>query len=234
MFIEILAIIGAGTVLVQSISKQKKEEENNWIKPYKPNKLNETQYERAQRRNQELIEKKRIEEIKNEIVEVEIIESNNSTDQIFENDLGIKRKNDNFRPYTTEERKAYGQKQKENKVKGNAYEEQVADYYRSKGYDVIEHGKLKGRKDGGIDLIASNSNKTLLIQCKNWTTRKITHAHLKEFLYNAKTFIENNNLTGNINYMYIVSNQILDKSAKGFLYNANENIDFKVIPYLEG
>lgn len=190
----------------------------------------ETQYEKAKRRNKEFIEKK---EIENKIVDVEIVESIDTTNQIFDHDLGIKRKNNEFRPYTAEEKKAYGQKQKENKIKGNAYEEQVAHYYRSKGYEVIEHGKLKGKKDGGIDLIASYNDETLLIQCKNWKTSKITHVHLKEFLYNAKAFIENNDLSGNINFMYIVSNEILDKSAKGFLYNANENINFKIIPYLE-
>lgn len=231
MFLEILAAVGAGTIFIKIIGKEKKEEkaENNWIKPYKPNKLNENQYERAKRRDQELIEKKRIEEFKADIERKKIIAE---AEYNLYNTLNQTKKE--FREYTAEEKKAYGEKQKENKVKGNAYEEQVAYYYRSKGYEVIEHGKLKGRKDGGIDLIASNSDETLLIQCKNWATRKITHVHLKEFLYNAKAFIESNDISGNINFMYIVSNEILDKSAKGFLYNANEKINFKVIPYLEG
>lgn len=40
-----------------------------------------------------------------------------------------------------------------NKQKGDEYEEYIAKYYRFKNYYVIENGKEKGKKDGGIDLL---------------------------------------------------------------------------------
>lgn len=123
-------------------------------------------------------------------------------------------------------------KQKSYKQLGDEYEEQVATYYRSLGYEVIERGKTMGRKDGGIDLIAKKESETILIQCKNWGSRAIKHSHIKEFLYNAKTFIEENNLNDEIEYLFVASNDTFDKSAKGFIYHTKEKVNFKVIPYL--
>lgn len=123
-------------------------------------------------------------------------------------------------------------KQKSYKQLGDEYEEQVAKYYRSLGYEVIERGKTMGRKDGGIDLIAKKESETILIQCKNWGSRAIKHSHIKEFLYNAKTFIEENKLNDEIEYLFIASNDTFDKSAKGFIYHTKEKVNFKVIPYL--
>lgn len=140
-----------------------------------------------------------------------------------------------FRTFTAEEKKAYGEKQREKIKKGKEYEEQIADHFRWKGYDVVEHGKMNGKKDGGIDLIATKADEMILIQCKNWATRKITHSHIKEFLYNAKTFIENNPIWQSIeiDFLYVVSNDLLDKSAKGFIHHSNEKINYQVIPYEE-
>ena len=74
--------------------------------------------------------------------------------------------------------------------KGIKYEEKVAKYFRKLGYDVDERGKRLGKKDGGIDLIASNQKETFLIQCKNYKpTTKINHIKVKEFHSNCLTFL---------------------------------------------
>ncbi|KAF0125871.1 MAG: restriction endonuclease [Elusimicrobia bacterium] len=47
----------------------------------------------------------------------------------------------------------------------------VGEYYRRKGYSVIEAGGAS--PDGGIDLIANKSGEKLVIQCKHWKAYKI-------------------------------------------------------------
>lgn len=71
------------------------------------------------------------------------------------------------------------------KKKGSDYEKYIAYIYKTKGYDVVLHGVLKGKKDGGIDIICTNGNELLLIQCKNWESHhkwKINHTALKSFI----------------------------------------------------
>lgn len=191
-----------------------------------------TTYEQAKENLRKLERKNELEaqreKEKNEYIEIDLSE-------LFKPEKKSKeyyKQKREFKPYTIEERKAYGQKQREYKEKGEKYEAYIAEYYRSLGYEVIEHGKIMGRKDGGIDLIAKKESEIILIQCKNWGSRAIKHSHIKEFLYNAKTFIEENNLNDEIEYLFVASNDTFDKSAKGFIYHTKEKVNFKVIPYL--
>lgn len=52
------------------------------------------------------------------------------------------------------------------KQKGNMYENYVAKLYRAKGYTVQPYGQLRGRWDGGRDLICKHRCYTIIVQCK--------------------------------------------------------------------
>lgn len=68
------------------------------------------------------------------------------------------------------------------RLKGKRYERKVSQYYRSKGYNVIEYGLEKGFNDEGIDVIAKKDNEILLIQCKNWKgSKRIGEPMIQQF-----------------------------------------------------
>lgn len=130
----------------------------------------------------------------------------------------------------------FGKSIKENKKSwkqlGDEYEEQIAEYYKSLGYEVIERGKTLGRKDGGIDLIAKKENQTILIQCKNRNTR-IKQIEIMKFIFQTDKFIKENNIKEEIELLYIVANNVLDDGAKWTLNNERKNLNYQVIAYLE-
>lgn len=140
-----------------------------------------------------------------------------------------------FRPYTAEEKKAYGERKRADKVKGDIYEAYIANYYRSLGYEVIEHGKIMGRKDGGIDLIAKNHKEAIMIQCKNWKAESkytINHEAISSFVGKVEMF-----LAKNIEYqqyeikrIFTVSEPILDKSALAIINENREMVRYEHIP----
>ena len=58
------------------------------------------------------------------------------------------------------------------------FEMLVGEAFRRRGYVVEETGL--GGKDGGIDLIVSKSGRTELVQCKQWRTRQVKAATVRE------------------------------------------------------
>ncbi|MFH0708746.1 MAG: restriction endonuclease [Pseudomonadota bacterium] len=148
----------------------------------------------------------------------------------------IKKQESEFKPYTDDEKKAWGEKKQEKKEKGALYEAFVAEHYRSLGYEVIEHGKIKGKKDGGIDLIAKNMEEVIMIQCKNWRAGSkytINHAMISAFVGNVAMFIAKN--TEYEKYMikrvYAISEEILDKSALARIKDNKEMVMYQHIPF---
>lgn len=66
--------------------------------------------------------------------------------------------------------------QKERQKAGREYEDYVARHLRRQGYSITYNGQKKGYDDEGIDLICRKpGEKTLLVQCKNWSADKIIH-----------------------------------------------------------
>ena len=67
------------------------------------------------------------------------------------------------------------------KQKGDKYEKFVGKKFEEKGDLVIYNGFINGYADQGVDIICiSIATKTIhLIQCKNWTTMRMTLAHLQ-------------------------------------------------------
>ena len=55
---------------------------------------------------------------------------------------------------------------------GLEFERYCGYLYEKSGYTVEYNGILKGKSDGGIDLIAYNKNKKIYIQCKYWSVHK--------------------------------------------------------------
>ena len=64
------------------------------------------------------------------------------------------------------------------------FEELVAESYRRKGYSVIENSAAGA--DGGIDLRMKRDDDRVIVQCKNWKTRKVGVKVIRE-LYGVMT-----------------------------------------------
>ena len=125
--------------------------------------------------------------------------------------------------------------------KGSEYEEFIADYYKSLGYDVVEHGKMMGRKDMGIDIIAFKKNEILLIQCKNFKENsrwKIRQKDIKAFRMDCINFLVENpeHKREKMKGLFIASNDVFDNGAKRYAKEKRmqgKEIACKVIPYQE-
>jgi len=130
-------------------------------------------------------------------------------------------------------KKRYREFMKKNKEKGKEFELYTGQQYQNLGYTVSYNGIGKNKKDKGIDLIAKNKNEILLIQCKNWKSKKITHKELKEFIGNCVIYKEKNlkKESKNIKYIFVTSNYILDKSAEYFIKDNQDILEYKVIQY---
>lgn len=120
----------------------------------------------------------------------------------------------------------------ENKKRGNDYEEFVGAYYERQGYQVTYHGLEKGRKDGGIDLIAENEYETLLIQCKAWQKAIVKQKHIKEFIGNCTIFLENNpQIATKIKRVFVTSSEAEDKALTKYLQENQNKIEFIIMPF---
>lgn len=122
--------------------------------------------------------------------------------------------------------------------RGDSYEAFIAQHYRDLGCKVIEHGKEKGLKDGGIDIIAKMGNEVFLIQCKDWNvnySHKITHKDIKVFRTDASDFLEKNPRfnTFDIKLRYTLSGDFLHKSAEKYIEECKGEISYEIIepPY---
>jgi len=142
-------------------------------------------------------------------------------------------KNERKKAFEENRKKRYREFMKQNKEKGKEFELYTGKEYEKKGYIVSYNGIGKNKKDNGIDLIAKNNNEILLIQCKNWKSKKITHKEMKEFIGNCTVYKEKNiiNANKNIRYIFVTSNYILDKSAEYFIKDNQNILEYKVIQY---
>lgn len=58
------------------------------------------------------------------------------------------------------------------------FERLVAEAYRRQGYQVTETGG--GGKDGGVDLLLRRRGKTLMVQCKQWASTRVSAPIVRE------------------------------------------------------
>lgn len=128
----------------------------------------------------------------------------------------------------------YANQQRENKIKGDAYEIYLIDHFKSQGYIVVEHGLLHGKKDRGIDIILRKDNENFFIQAKSWKNggRQIDHTMIKAFIGDVAFYIEDNPAFGvaNIKRYYITANDVLDSSAKNFIREHKDKVEHLIIP----
>lgn len=146
-------------------------------------------------------------------------------DEVFKKDNSTIKKN-----FKENIKKTYQDK----KYRGDEYEEYIAKHYRQLGCHVIEHGKEKGVKDGGIDLIAELGNEVILIQCKDWNenySHTINHKDIKVLRTDASDFLEKNPIYKNyqIKLRYVLSGDFLHKSAEKYMEECKEDISCEII-----
>nr|WP_321318906.1 restriction endonuclease [uncultured Campylobacter sp.] len=113
---------------------------------------------------------------------------------------------------------------KTKKELGNEYELQIGRYFQSLNFKIYYNGINNGKKDGGIDIIGWNSEKVLLIQCKNYRSQ-INQDLLRKFIGDCKIYEEKNKykIKDREIKRIFASNSTADYGANRFL-NENRNI----------
>lgn len=124
------------------------------------------------------------------------------------------------------------------KEKGELYETFVAEHYKQLDYFVWEHGKEKGKLDGGIDLIVKKKKEIIFIQCKNWkenTRFKIDHVRVKASRAEARQFMKSNPLFVGykMKFRYTLSNDCMHPSAIKYIEENSELFDYEVLSMKE-
>lgn len=122
-----------------------------------------------------------------------------------------------------------------NTLKGTKYEKFIAQKYLNLGYEIKYNGIEKGVKDEGLDLIAYNKGKTILIQCKNWKENEYAEICAKDLqsFFGAcfKYVLENSLADASVGFHYIVANELsMTKSALLYL-EENRYIKYKCVPF---
>ena len=120
--------------------------------------------------------------------------------------------------------KVYKTNYKTKKELGNEYELQIGRYFQSLNFKIYYNGINNGKKDGGIDIIGWNSEKVLLIQCKNHRSQ-INQELLRKFIGDCKIYEEKNKykIKDREIKRIFASNSTADYGANRFL-NENRNI----------
>lgn len=120
--------------------------------------------------------------------------------------------------------KVYKTNYKTKKELGNKYELQIGRYFQSLNFKIYYNGINNGKKDGGIDIIGWNSEKVLLIQCKNYRSQ-INQDLLRKFIGDCKIYEEKNKykIKDREIKRIFASNSTADYGADRFL-NENRNI----------
>ncbi|WP_191337708.1 restriction endonuclease [Helicobacter pullorum] len=120
-----------------------------------------------------------------------------------------------------------------NKEKGDKYELQILRHYKKQGYKVYPQGFIKGKADGGIDLVAYKGSEALLIQCKNWEYKQVKQEHLRIFMGDCAAYLEKNQkifAKKNVRRVFITSCENLDYGVKKFL--EENDVEYKIITYI--
>ncbi|MCI7501342.1 MAG: restriction endonuclease [Campylobacter sp.] len=136
----------------------------------------------------------------------------------------IDKKSKNDEKLVNSYEKIYKTKYKTKKELGNEYELQIGRYFQRLNFKIYYNGINNGKKDGGIDIIGWNSEKVLLIQCKNHRSQ-INQDLLRKFIGDCKIYEEKNKykIKDREIKRIFASNSTADYGANKFL-NENRNI----------
>ena len=110
------------------------------------------------------------------------------------------------------------------KMIGDQYEVLVGMEFEKKGYTVLYTGLAYGYEDKGIDLVAYNSEKAILIQCKWRDVDLIDSDDLASQARKFDAFRENAHLSCPIENVLVTSN-----GFKTFAYNTSENLGIRLM-----
>jgi len=132
----------------------------------------------------------------------------------------------------------YLKRNKTNSQIGRDYELFIGQKYERTGYKVTYYGCLKGFEDLGRDIIAKKGPKTVIIQCKYWSTKKVIHEKHIAQLYGTviKFIIENNIERNNVLPVFYTSTGLSDMAkefAKCLSANYYENEPLQEFPRIK-
>lgn len=166
--------------------------------------------------------KKQKEKYKNFIKKIDDFVWDNEINENIEKEKNQKSQNDEKLLDCYE--KVYKTNYKTKKELGNEYELQIGRYFKSLNFKIYYNGINNGKKDGGIDIIGWNSEKVLLIQCKNHRSQ-INQDLLRKFIGDCKIYEEKNKykIKDREIKRIFASNSTADYGADRFL-NENRNI----------
>ena len=121
---------------------------------------------------------------------------------------------------------------KENWELGLEFERFVGYLYELKGYIVEYTGAIYKFGDMGRDLIAKNTNETLIIQCKRWSNEYTIHEKHVFQLYGTKKLYELEHKFENVKAVFVATNT-LTETAKNIAKNLNIEVQehIKIINY---
>lgn len=98
---------------------------------------------------------------------------------------------------------------------GRDYELYIGYLYRQKGYNVDNFGSYMGIEDLGRDIIASNDERTIIIQCKYWSQKKEIHEkHITQLYGTMISYCFENNKDKDFVKGVLVTNIQLSEKAK--------------------
>ena len=166
--------------------------------------------------------KKQKEKYKNFIKKIDDFVWDNEINENIEKEKNQKSQNDEKLLDCYE--KVYKTNYKTKKELGDEYELQIGRYFKSLNFKIYYNGINNGKKDGGIDIIGWNSEKVLLIQCKNHRSQ-INQDLLRKFIGDCKIYEEKNKykIKDREIKRIFASNSTADYGADRFL-NENRNI----------
>lgn len=130
----------------------------------------------------------------------------------------------------------YQERTKTNWEIGIAYERYVGYLYEMNQYAVEYTGATQRRSDKGRDLIASKSNKIIIVQCKNWAKGKEIHEKHIMHLYGSVSLYESHNPDKKVSGVLITTTVLSDearKCAKRLKIEVRENLHFKPHPLIK-
>lgn len=121
------------------------------------------------------------------------------------------------------------------KIKGDKYEEHVANFFKTDGYYVWEHGKEKGAKDGGIDLFIKKGKCCYFVQCKDWENWKISDKIVKATQKDVRNYMIANPVLTKLladstkKILYVTSKECLTKGAYTYIKKNEHILEYQVI-----
>ncbi len=113
-------------------------------------------------------------------------------------------------------------KKKTNWQIGRDYELYIGFLYKQKGYEIDYFGEYMGMEDLGRDIIAKKDNKTLIIQCKYWSTKKQIHEkHVTQLYGTMVSYCVENGFSKKDVTGILVTNISLSETAKKIAHFLN-------------